>query len=732
MNAALLRQILTGAQSADQATRTAAEEQLKQSFFTDPATHLTLLGNELSDEAAPNMQTRQLAGLLLKNCMTSKDHAQAVKLANDWMGLDPNTRTQIKTCSVQALGSGHKDVRLAAAQVISKIATIELPKRDGTGRSQWEDLMPTLLQWVVQPEMSPVGMAKKEAALNTIGYICEEIADLETDCLQAKSNEILTAVVAGMRAEEQDQNVKLAAVKALNNALEFASRNFEVDTERDYIMQVICEACSQGTEEVKEYAYQCLSRIAELYYVRLPLYIQAILEMTLSAIQKEADSVARQAINFWTIVCDVEYDMMNSDDGESKCKNFIKGAHRFLVPVLLTAMTTQEEDQDADTFNKSTEAAVCLQSISSTINEEILETVMPWVQANIGQANWRLREAAIMACGCVLDGPPGDVLQSYVARFVETLVSYLSDAQQNCKDAAAWTLRQVCHHVPIAINKQAIGPLCEAIMQTIPASEPSTAEHLCVAVMSLARFVKETLVENLQDRWQDSPNEFSPVLVQLAQCMIGIADRPDANEANLRQTAFETLNSVTEIADKNLVETFVAPQLLPLLGERLQATFQMQALNADDLNAKCEWQSILCGTLQICIGRLPHSFLTVTDANNNTLVDRFMGLFLQVFSMQNTTSAQDALLAIGSVCNQLPNGGFERYMQHFCPLLVQCINVVSDARLSVLAILMTADVARALEGKFVAFSDPLVEALLTVHNNPAVDADFHQVSCSVA
>lgn len=104
--------------------------------------------------------------------------------------------------------------------------------------------------------------------------------------LQAKSNEILTAVVAGMRAEEtvpesiscavsiavtltrdfclQDQNVKLAAVKALNNALEFASRNFDVDTERNYILQVICEACTHGSDEVKEYAYQCLSRIAEV------------------------------------------------------------------------------------------------------------------------------------------------------------------------------------------------------------------------------------------------------------------------------------------------------------------------------------------------------------------------------------------------------------------------------------------------------------------------------------
>ena len=38
--------------------------------------------------------------------------------------------------------------------------------------------------------------------------------------------------------------------------------------------------------------------------------------MTLSAIQKESDAVARQAITFWTTVCDVEYDMLNSDEGE--------------------------------------------------------------------------------------------------------------------------------------------------------------------------------------------------------------------------------------------------------------------------------------------------------------------------------------------------------------------------------------------------------------------------------
>ena len=67
------------------------------------------------------------------------------------------------------------------------------------------------------------------------------------------------------------------ATQALSNALEFVNRNFEVDAERDYIMTVICEACTfQGSPtetikvlEVKEAAFMCLGRIAELYYEKI-------------------------------------------------------------------------------------------------------------------------------------------------------------------------------------------------------------------------------------------------------------------------------------------------------------------------------------------------------------------------------------------------------------------------------------------------------------------------------
>jgi hypothetical protein len=51
-------------------------------------------------------------------------------------------------------------------------------------------------------------------------------------------NMILTAVVAGMRPDEPNDDARLAATTALQNAIEFAEHNFENESERNYIMQV--------------------------------------------------------------------------------------------------------------------------------------------------------------------------------------------------------------------------------------------------------------------------------------------------------------------------------------------------------------------------------------------------------------------------------------------------------------------------------------------------------------
>lgn len=69
--------------------------------------------------------------------------------------------------------------------------------------------------------------------------MCEDLSleEEEVELPQAATNSILTAIVDGIRAERPDE-VRLAAVRALRNSLEFTRGNMEEAGERNVIMQV--------------------------------------------------------------------------------------------------------------------------------------------------------------------------------------------------------------------------------------------------------------------------------------------------------------------------------------------------------------------------------------------------------------------------------------------------------------------------------------------------------------
>ena len=56
---------------------------------------------------------------------------------------------------------------------------------------------------------------------------CITVPSQDPRFLASQANEILTAIVQGMRKEEPSNRVKLAATKALLNSLEFTKANFE-------------------------------------------------------------------------------------------------------------------------------------------------------------------------------------------------------------------------------------------------------------------------------------------------------------------------------------------------------------------------------------------------------------------------------------------------------------------------------------------------------------------------
>jgi importin subunit beta-1 len=220
-------QALLNAQSIDGTVRKHAEESLLHFQEQNLPGFLVSLSVELASEDKP-VDSRKLAGLILKNALDAKDENRKRESVQRWLSLDSAAKAQVKACLLQTLSSLVLEARSTATQVVAKIAGIELPQK------QWPELIGSLLS-----NSHQVPAYVKQATLETLGYLCEEVSHEVVDKDQV--DKILTAVVQGMNSSEKNNDVRLAATRALYNALGFAQANFSNDMEREYIMRVVCE-----------------------------------------------------------------------------------------------------------------------------------------------------------------------------------------------------------------------------------------------------------------------------------------------------------------------------------------------------------------------------------------------------------------------------------------------------------------------------------------------------------
>ena len=180
---------------------------------------LKTLSDILANFANSSVARRQ-AGLQLKNRLTSNDDIVKQTYQERWLAIPDEIRAYIKNNILTALGSESYRPS-AAAQCVQCVAVVELP------RSLWPDLMRILVTNVTNPNSTEM---VKESTLEAIGYICQDIQDHR--CLEVMSNDILTAIVHGMKRDEPSPYVRLAATNALLNSLEFTRANFETDVSK--------------------------------------------------------------------------------------------------------------------------------------------------------------------------------------------------------------------------------------------------------------------------------------------------------------------------------------------------------------------------------------------------------------------------------------------------------------------------------------------------------------------
>ncbi|KAM5348791.1 hypothetical protein ACJ41O_008614 [Fusarium nematophilum] len=692
MSSSEINQVLANSLSPDANLRNAAEQQLTQAAESNFPLYLATLVQELANDNADG-SIRAAAGIALKNAFTARDFARHQELQAKWLQqTDDDTKSRVKELTLQTLSSANTQAGTAAAQVISSIATIELP------RGQWGDLLPFLVK-----NVSEGADHQKQSSLTAIGYICESQDSELRMALVSHSNAILTAVVQGARKEEANIEVRLAAITALGDSLEFVGNNFKHEGERNYIMQVVCEATQADDSRIQQGAFGCLNRIMALYYENMRFYMEkALFGLTILGMKSSDEDVAKLAVEFWSTVCEEEISIeddnaqVESSDQMRPFYNFARVAANEVVPVLLLLLTKQDEDATDDEYNLSRASYQCLQLYAQAVGATIITPVLQFVEANLRHEDWHNRDAAVSAFGAIMEGPDEKVLDPIVKQALPILITMMDDQSLHVKDSTAYALGRITEACSEAIDPQSQLPtLIESLFKGL-LSNAKMAPSCCWALMNLA--------ERFAGDLGAASNPITPHFNQAVSSLLDVTARTDADTA-VRTAAYEVLNVFVQNAASESLQPIAS--LSEVIIKRLEETvpLQNQVVSVEDKITLEEMQNSLCTVLQAIISRLDKEIIPQGD--------RIMQILLQILnSVGNKSSVPDAVFATISALSTAMEEDFIKYMDAFAPFLYNALGNQEEPSLCSMAIGLVSDITRSMGERSQPYCDNFMNYLL--------------------
>uniref|UniRef100_A0A1I7ZA47 Importin N-terminal domain-containing protein n=1 Tax=Steinernema glaseri TaxID=37863 RepID=A0A1I7ZA47_9BILA len=658
---------------------------------------------------------RQAAGLQLKNALVAKEDATKQQYTARWLQLAEEVRQYVKENVMATIGTERFRPSIAA-QCIAAIACTEIPN------NLWPTVIDELMQNVtdaqrhanLDPESS---VLLKEASLEALGYICQ---DLFAGAIESQSNSILNAIVRGMGKEETSNRVRLAATNAMLNSLEFTRTNFSNEMERHLIMRVVCEATQCNDGPVKVAAMQCLVRIMSLYYQYMEYYMaQALFPITLEAMKSGVDDFVLQGIEFWSNVCEEELTLnMEAEEAQEQgrtpehvSRHYAKGALPHLIPMLTETLAHQEHADDDDDWIPSKAAGVCIMLLAQCTGDDIIGPILPFITQHFTNADWKYREAAIMAFGSIMEGPQKAKLLELVGQAIGPLITALSAPDLPVRDTAAWTIGRVCDACEELVTQPTIlSPLLPALSNALT-QEPRVAANVCWAISSLTKASYESACQQgTDDSGQPETYILSGVFEGMVNELLKTTDRQDAHHSNLRIAAYETLMELIKNSPKDCYP--VVQRTTVTILRKLEQLLNMESSlesNSDKSQLR-DLQSLLCATLQSVLRKM-HQEDTIKVSD---LIMRGLISIMQRCQGKDAGGVmEDALMAVSTLIEAM-GSDFAKYMDAFRPFLLAGLEKVEETQVCSAAIGVITDLARAFEKNLLPLMDEIYRHLILV------------------
>jgi len=664
-------------------------------------TYLLHLSSILASGNVDN-RIRQAAGIALKNAFVSKDAKVREKLAVRWSLIDENIRSEIRGRVQRIMDDETKSVRNTAGLVCGEIAVVEIPK------GVWMELPSELCTIIADSNKSP---NLRESSLFTL----QVIAEAEVTDLSSISSNMLEAVHS---ATNTGNELQVAGIACLSSILKYVKADFAKVGARKSIMEMIFSAINSGNDKSVVGGLGCLIAVAENCYEYLEDHADAIMELSIQIMGSGETELQTLAIEVWNTICEDEIDRVEDAQYDSSVKvlNYNELAVAKFLPIILEAMTQQDEDDSREDWTTPRAAAVCVGNICLASGDPAADVIFQFVSANISSEDWHHREAATLAFGYMLDGPSKDKMVSICTNALETLIKYTGDPHPMVRETAMWVIARITDVLPESMfgdgipndkKKQIFNELMEIFARGLSKDSAVVASYVCFAFSVLADV-------------EEAHRPLQEVLFPVIKALLDAAERPDSDQGDLGSSSYAAINSLIMNICTSGKDAKIADELMPILGERLKNSLKKaggQEVSERQMYAEIVLQGELCGALQLCVEKMSQQCVEKSS-------ESLMFLFLHILNSEHGSLTEEALLAVTAIAQRIGDK-FIKYMQEVVGTILNGIAMWDQKAICIMSAESAGELARACGDQIAKVSDEIMKALFNSLNQSEIDRLVH-------
>ena len=628
-------------------------------------------------------------------------------------------RTAIKDNVANSIFAVSPLARLVTPQVIAKIGAIDM--QPGEGNNQWPNLVMGLVSTAARAD---VAEGPREASLRAMGFLLEALDEYdESPLLQNEVDAALTAITGCMA--QPSVPVRRAAVAALYDALPFVAKSFEDEQreERNAIMMAVCTATQVDDSVVKIDAFQCVSRIAELYYDHLEDYMKVLAELTATAARSKDSRIAMAALDFWAQLAEEEEDRRaNAAPGKPESKEFTLKALKPLVEMVFEIMASNKASEEEAEFGLVDSTQAVLQKAARAVGHPIVDVIMPFINANFAHQDPLRRDAAVMSFGLILEGPDKQRLQKEIIlpalpHFLAKLEGATRDPSVMVRSSTAYSLSVVfAEHLEVLAPYNDFGNLVQLLCRALD-DEPIVVKYVAKALNELITGMHDDVREFEVDE-EGKRTLLSPLFYHVINALMLRADKPDWYEHDLRGDCYLCITSVIEAAaedDEAVLIAFLS-NCLQRLDASCTKTHASLAAQQAGAGAGAEAAGVLSleeraqeVALQEKVCVMVNEMMQQVKEKAAPAADQVASIMVRIVQAKCGAEAE-ATMCLATL-TLVVGASYERYMPVVYPLLIAAMKNTDEHDTCKYAIMAVSDVARALGARFEPVAGEVVDVL---------------------